>query len=159
MPGRSPIRGTPIRGTPIRGTPIRGTPLRPSRLVVGAAFVGAVAIVATAAVRRDDTARLLSGVFGLVSQQFVDTLSPGEIYERAARGLVDELDDPYSELLSPKDLAQFSLSTLGRYGGVGMEVLAIGDSVYVTEVIANTPSAQAGMRRGDRLLKVAGASI
>ena len=135
------------------------SPLRPSRLLVGAACLGVTAVAVTAARRQDDTARLLSGVFTLVSRQFVDTLSTGEIYERAARGLVDELDDPYSELLSPKDLAQFSLSTLGRYGGVGMEVLAIGDSVYVTEVIPNTPSAAAGMQRGDRLLRVAGKSI
>jgi carboxyl-terminal processing protease len=132
---------------------------RLSRLVLGATFLGATAVVGTAALQRDDTARLLGGVFSLVSRQFVDTLSQGELYERAARGLVDELDDPYSELLSPKDLAAFSLSTLGRYGGVGMEVLAIGDSVYVTEVIPNTPSDAAGMRRGDRLVTVAGASI
>src|SRR5688572_22343689 len=91
---------------------------RSLRLAAGAAVLGVGAIAATAATRRDDTADLLRGVFGLVSQRFVDTLSSGEIYERAARGLVEELGDPYSELLSPKDLAAFSLSTLGRYGGV-----------------------------------------
>jgi carboxyl-terminal processing protease len=132
---------------------------RALRLASGAVLLGVTAVAATAAVKRDDTAELLRGVFGLVSQRFVDTLSSGEIYERAARGLVEELGDPYSELLSPKDLAAFSLSTLGRYGGVGMEVLPVGDSIFVNEVIPNTPSAAAGMRRGDRLLRVAGRPV
>jgi carboxyl-terminal processing protease len=134
-------------------------PIRALRLAAGAVLLGATAVAASAAVRRDDTAELLRGVFGLVSARFVDTLSSGEIYQRAARGLVEELGDPYSELLSPKDLAAFSLSTLGRYGGVGMEVLPVGDSVFVNEVIPNTPSAAAGMRRGDRLLRIAGKPI
>jgi carboxyl-terminal processing protease len=138
------------------GRPTRRS--RPSRRAIGALSVAALAIVVTAAARRPGT-ELLGSVFSLVRAQFVDSLSTGEIYQRAARGLVDELDDPYSQLLSPKDLAAFSLSTLGRYGGVGMEVLGVGDSVWVVEVIPGTPSAAAGMRRGDRLLRVAGQSI
>lgn len=132
---------------------------RATRRALAALFVGATAIVVTAGVRQPGTTELLGSVFALVRGQFVDSLSTGEIYQRAARGLVDELDDPYSQLLSPKELAAFSLTTLGRYGGVGMEVLAVGDSVYVVEVIAGTPSAAAGMRRGDRLLRVAGLPV
>ena len=41
-------------------------------------------------------------------------------YEKAARGLVRELNDPYSELLSPKQSEDFNRSTGGRYGGTGM---------------------------------------
>src|ERR1051325_6242662 len=62
----------------------------------------------------------LQQVFQLVSGKFVDTLQDNALFEKAAHGLVRELNDPYSELLSPKDMKQFSTKTDGRYGGLGM---------------------------------------
>ena len=48
-----------------------------------------------------DGARVLDQVLQLVSQRFVDTVNTGALYEKAARGLVKELNDPYSELFTP----------------------------------------------------------
>ena len=56
----------------------------------------------------------------LVKNQYVDTMPAGAAYEKAARGLVRELNDPYSELLSPVQAEEFNRSTGGRYGGTGM---------------------------------------
>jgi carboxyl-terminal processing protease len=69
-----------------------------------------------------DSVRLFSQVFDLVSTTFVDTVSPGDLYERAARGLLEQLDDPYAALYSPKQLQDFTATTGGRYGGIGMLV-------------------------------------
>src|SRR5918912_2416307 len=64
-------------------------------------------------------ARLFDQVLNLVSDRFVDTLDTGALYERAARGLVHELNDPYSELLSPKQLSGFTRQTGGGSRGPG----------------------------------------
>ena len=48
-------------------------------------------------------AALLDQVLQLVDQRYVDTLPLSDVYEKAARGLVKELNDPYSELFTPKD--------------------------------------------------------
>ncbi|MEP6732685.1 MAG: hypothetical protein ABJE10_18720, partial [bacterium] len=64
-----------------------------------------------------DGARVLDQVLNLVSQRFVDTVSAAALYEKAAKGLVKELNDPYSELFSPKELASFSQQTNGKYAG------------------------------------------
>ena len=69
-----------------------------------------------------DGARVLDQVLQLVSQRFVDTVSSGALYEKAARGLVKELNDPYSELFTPKELASFSQQTNGKYAGIGMQI-------------------------------------
>ena len=45
---------------------------------------------------------LLDQVLSLVSERYVDTLNQGQLFEKAARGLVKELNDPYSELLAPR---------------------------------------------------------
>src|SRR5690606_6924752 len=58
-----------------------------------------------------DGAVLFDQVLTLVSQRFVDTVDAGALYEKAARGLLDELKDPYSELYSPEQLKQFEQNT------------------------------------------------
>ena len=69
-----------------------------------------------------DGARLFGQVLDLVSSRFVDTVNAGALYEKAARGLVGQLQDPYSELLSPQQLKSFNSNTGGRYGGLGMSI-------------------------------------
>src|SRR5687768_4740912 len=65
----------------------------------------------------NDGARLLDQVLTIVSGRFVDSVDAAALYEKAARGLVHELNDPYSVLLTPKELATFNAQTGGKYGG------------------------------------------
>ncbi|HEY4217279.1 MAG TPA: S41 family peptidase [Gemmatimonadaceae bacterium] len=101
------------------------------------------------------SALLFDQVMSLVKNQYVDTLPAGAAYEKAARGLVEQLNDPYSELLSPVESQAFNRATGGRYGGTGM---AIGQpdkgTVVVDQVFPNTPAEEAGVREGDRILAV-----
>ncbi|HZS60818.1 MAG TPA: S41 family peptidase [Gemmatimonadaceae bacterium] len=106
-----------------------------------------------------DGARLFDQVLTLVSDRFVDTLDQGALYEKAAEGLVHELNDPYTELLAPKKLTEFSRRTGGRYGGVGME---IGETpqgqIVVQRVFPHTPADEAGVLEGDHIIAVDTAS-
>src|SRR5678815_5007968 len=99
---------------------------------------------------------LLEQVLSLVSDRFVDTLPSNDIFEKAARGLVKELNDPYSELLTPKDLKQFDSRTGGRYGGLGMLIEEDPQThlITVAQVYPNTPAEAGGVREGDRIIKV-----
>jgi carboxyl-terminal processing protease len=99
---------------------------------------------------------LLDQVMSLVSNRFVDTLPVTDVYEKAARGLVRELNDPYSELMSPKDLKAFSSRTNGRYGGLGMAIIEDPQTheITVATVYPNTPAEEAGVRENDRIVKV-----
>src|SRR5688500_10225170 len=101
-----------------------------------------------------DSARLLDQVLSLVSERFVDTLDASALYERAARGLVKELNDPYSELLSPKQREEFSRNTNGKYGGLGMLIEQQDAGVTVSRVFPNTPAENAGIREGDRIIQI-----
>jgi carboxyl-terminal processing protease len=99
-------------------------------------------------------AQLLDQVLGLVSDRFVDTLDTAALYEKAARGLVKELNDPYSELLAPKDLKAFTTQTGGRYGGIGMQIEPQQNQIVISKVFPNTPAEAAGVREGDRIIQV-----
>ena len=101
-----------------------------------------------------DGARLFDEVFTLVSDRFVDTVGAGGLYERASRGLVQQLQDPYSELLSPTQLSEFNKNTGGRYAGVGMSIEDQQGNITVARVFPGTPAEGAGIREGDRIVWV-----
>ena len=96
-------------------------------------------------------AQLLDQVLTFVALRYVDTLDAQQLYEKAARGLVNELKDPYTELFTPKQLEEFSRNTNGRYAGIGMEIVKVGDYVTVNKVFPNSPAEQGGVLEGDKI--------
>jgi carboxyl-terminal processing protease len=100
--------------------------MSPRLRTLGLATLAAVPLVAGGfiwqAAGSHDGSRVFDQVLTLVSERFVDTLDSNALYEKAAQGLVHELNDPYTELLPPKRLTEFSRRTGGRYGGIGMEI-------------------------------------
>ncbi|HEY9514530.1 MAG TPA: S41 family peptidase [Gemmatimonadaceae bacterium] len=105
-----------------------------------------------------DGARVFDQVLSLVDERFVDTVATGELYEKAARGLVRQLEDPYSELFSPKELKRFSTTSTGRYGGIGMQIEQQEGNIVVVRVFPHTPAEAAGIVEGDRIVGIDTAS-
>ncbi len=108
--------------------------------------------------QNQDGARLLEQVLQVVNARYVDTVSPAGLYEKAARGLVHELNDPYTVLFTPKDYSSFSTTTNGKYGGVGMQIGDIQGNITVDKVFPHTPAEDAGVQEGDRIIMVDTAS-
>jgi carboxyl-terminal processing protease len=129
---------------------------RPRKLAV--AFAVSLPLLASGFLLQSRVSRggevLLEQVMSLVSDRFVDTLPAGAMYEKAARGLVRELNDPYTELLSPKELKQFSTRTGGRYGGLGMSIEKRDNQIVIVRVFPHTPAERGGVREGDRIIQV-----
>ena len=104
---------------------------------------------------RRASGRLFDQVLSIVSRQYVDTMANADLMARAAKGLVRELHDPYTELLAPRESDEFARSTNGRYGGTGMLLAAEeNDVVTVQRVFPNTPAEDAGVSEGDRIVAV-----
>ena len=76
----------------------------------------------------------------------------------AMKGVVEQLDDPYSEFLDPQDRRQFDESLEGEFSGVGIEI-SIKDSVLsVVTPLVGTPAEAAGIMAGDQILAINGES-
>lgn len=102
-----------------------------------------------------DGGRLFGQVLDLVESRYVDSVDTAMLYEKAARGLVSQLQDPYSELFSPRQLTQFNTTTAGRYGGLGMQIEEQpGKGVVVSKVFPHTPAEAAGVREGDVFIAI-----
>lgn len=79
--------------------------------------------------------------------------------EGAIRGMIETLNDPYTEYLNPENLSNFVSSLDGGFSGIGVELEAQELYPVVTRVIADSPAAQAGLRAGDQIIKVDGKDL
>ena len=134
--------------------------MKRSRIVVGTAVVVLPALVGGFMLQRreaTDAARLFAQVFARVAADAVDSIAPDAMYEKAARGLVRSLNDPYADLYSPQELSSFSRNSLGNsYGGVGMLIEDQQGVFTVAKVYPHTPAEAGGVQLGDRIVSVNG---
>lgn len=69
-------------------------------------------------------------------------------------GLAASLDDPYTVFMPPVQAQIFNEDIAGNFEGVGMEI-AIRDSILtVISPLKDSPSERAGMKAGDRIIKI-----
>lgn len=107
-----------------------------------------------------ENGRLFEEVLTRVAAYGVDNVGEDSLYALAARGLLRRIGDPYADLYSPEELAQFQRENLRNgYGGMGMLVEEVRDTATVMRVYPNTPASQAGVQIGDRIVEVDGQKV
>jgi carboxyl-terminal processing protease len=99
-------------------------------------------------------ARLFDQVLSLVADRYVDSVDVGALYEKAARGLIAQLKDPYAELYTPKQVEMFNQNTGGFYAGTGMSIEDQHGNIIVVKIFPHTPAAEAGIMPGDQIVYV-----
>ncbi|MFL5539186.1 MAG: S41 family peptidase [Longimicrobiaceae bacterium] len=149
MPERNTRRG----GTPPR---MRGIRRAAAAALVLPAVVGGFMLQSAVS----GNGRLFEEVLTRVASYGVDAVPQDSLYALAARGLIRRIGDPYAELYSPEQLADFQRESLRNgYGGMGMLVELVRDTATVMKVYPGTPAAGAGVRVGDRIVEVDGQKV
>jgi carboxyl-terminal processing protease len=101
---------------------------------------------------------LLLEVMSVVQRSYVDTVSQATLYQHAVDGLLLELHDPHSAMLSADRLARLAERTTGRYGGVGIQIDVRDGWITVVSPLPGTPAEHAGIQTGDRVVSIEGRS-
>lgn len=73
-------------------------------------------------------------------------------------GLAASLNDPYTFFLPPVENKQFADDISGSFSGVGMEIDVKDQVLTVVSPLKGTPSDKAGIKAGDKILKIDGVS-
>ncbi len=97
-------------------------------------------------------------ILNRVKQGYVEDVSDDELLENAIRGMVDGLD-PHSAYLSPEEFKEITISTSGKFGGLGIEVQMQNGFVRVVAPIDDTPAKRAGIEAGDLIIRIDGTAV
>lgn len=92
----------------------------------------------------------------LVREKFVEQPSDGKLFDGAATGLVEALDDPYSVYLDQQSFKDISNVTEGFFGGIGVVVGKKENNFVVVAPLEGTPGEKAGIKAGDKIVQVDG---
>ncbi|MBI3632197.1 MAG: S41 family peptidase [Candidatus Vogelbacteria bacterium] len=107
-------------------------------------------------------------VWNIINERFVDVhatttalsattskdISDQKKVYGAISGLVKSLGDPYTVFMPPDEAAAFQGDIDGSFQGVGMEVGLKNDVLIVISPLEGTPAKIAGIRPGDKIVKI-----
>jgi carboxyl-terminal processing protease len=103
-------------------------------------------------------ARLFDDVLGHVSAYYVDSLGETDLYQKATEGMLEQLKDPYSVLLTGDDYKMLTEQTSGNYAGLGIQIDVRDGWITVVAPLPETPAERAGVQTGDQIIEVDGKS-
>lgn len=141
-------------------------------LVCGAIFALATPKLAaeSSATETKEYLNMFNFLFQYVQENYVEDITPEELYMGAVKGLFESLDDPYSVYLSKSDMQLLKNTTTGRFGGVGLIISKPDPSleleptprrpypqyVEVVSPIEGAPAYKAGIHAGDYITAIEG---
>lgn len=96
---------------------------------------------------------LFADALSIIQSQYVRETKPKELIYGSLKGMLSSLD-AYSEFLGPKEYAELKSDTEGRFGGVGMEITIKDGLVTVVTPLEDTPAWKAGIKAGDKIVKI-----
>jgi len=126
-------------------------------IVTGIAL-GVLAHQMTRAQEPASSSHTLSSALRKVSENYVEEISEEELLLHALDGMMQRLDD-HSNFLDRSAFNDLKINTNGRFGGIGIEVGLVDDFFTVISPMDQTPAARAGIKAGDRITELNGASL
>ncbi len=100
----------------------------------------------------------VSAITKIIEEKYIGDIDKNILVEGALKGMVASIGDRYTEYYTKEELDDFTTSTLGNYVGVGIYMQAdlTNNTITVLYPIAGSPAEEAGIKSGDKILKVDG---
>ena len=101
---------------------------------------------------------LFGEVLEKIKKDYVEDVDQAKIMDSAINGVLQSLD-PYSAYMSPELFKEMQTDTRGEFGGLGIEIGMEAGVVKVISPIDDTPAAEAGIKAGDYIVKIANQQV
>lgn len=107
----------------------------------------------TAPVDSYEKLKTFSEILSLLEANYVEKVDANNLIDGAIRGMLKTLD-PHTSYLPPEAFKQMKVETSGRFGGLGIEITIKKGILTVVTPIEDTPAFKAGVKSGDRIIKI-----
>lgn len=101
----------------------------------------------------------IAQAFAIIQSEYINEVEEDQLLEGAIRGMLQTLDDPYSEYLDQEVMEQFNEQIESSFEGIGAEVSMINDRVTIVAPIKDSPAEKAGLRPNDQIISIDGENI
>jgi len=98
---------------------------------------------------------LFEHALSIVRADYVEEPQAKQLIYGALKGMLSTLD-PYSQFLDPDSYTELKIETGGEFGGLGIEITIKDELLTIIAPIDDTPAYHAGLRPGDRIVKIDG---
>lgn len=118
-----------------------------------------IALPLQAAEQHELNGDAINEVLELINAYPVDNPEKAVLVEERIKGLMEEIDDPYTYYMNPDEFKIFNNQLANNYIGIGVMFEMREHFPVITEVFQNTPAEKAGIKAGDLLVKVNDRSV
>lgn len=98
---------------------------------------------------------LYSYTLTTIQSDYVEELKPKDLIYGSLKGMLATLD-PHSQFLDPDEYKDLKTETKGKFGGLGIEISIRDGFLTVITPLEDTPAWRAGIKAGDRIVKIEG---
>lgn len=98
---------------------------------------------------------IFTEVLRQIEKNYVEPQDPQKLIYGAIRGMVRSLD-PHSSFLTKEEYQELMMETRGSFTGVGIEITIKDNVLTVVSPIEGTPAYEAGIKTGDKIIKIEG---
>jgi len=133
--------------------------MRKTALTLLSATLAIAGIAAVSSPRQSGDAALarnlttFNAIVKELQDNYVDSIAPDRAF-KAAIGSLLETVDPYTVYYPVEEQEDLQKMTTGEYGGIGSYLMDRDSSTYISAPMEGSPAARAGIRAGDRILRV-----
>lgn len=94
-----------------------------------------------------------------LEKNYYQDVNKDKLVNGAINGMIDSLDDPYSDYMDKKEASQFHESVSSSFQGIGAEIQEEKGMIKIVSPIKGSPAEKAGLRPNDRIMSVDGKSL
>ena len=96
---------------------------------------------------------IIDQIYENLDLHFVDEVQHGKLSKAAIDAMLKELD-PYTVYYHEANIEDYKLMTTGQYGGIGALIGTLDGAVYITDPYEGKPAQKAGLRAGDKFIRI-----